>query len=106
MSESPDNEPSDEADVDVDNSPDEEAADGAASADQKSTLIAILASWFWPGLGHFYVGSTTKGLVFAILALISYALIFLVIGWFTTPILVLIAAYDAYRETEAYNADE
>lgn len=103
MSDSPDTESPDDEDVDAEVASEEADGDTEVATEEKSTLISLLASWFFPGLGHFYVESHTKGIVFAILALISYTLIFVGIGFFTTPVLVLIAAYDAYRETEAYN---
>lgn len=109
-----DNEPDDEEVVDdgaeeqtdevVDTGETEPVADSDGAV-EKNVLLAVLATWFLPGLGHFYVdGLEARGLVFLVCAFISYPLMLVVVGFFTTPLLVVAASYDAYKRAEKHNA--
>jgi TM2 domain-containing membrane protein YozV len=61
-----------------------------------SPTLAALMSLVIPGLGQFYNGQLIKGLVISIVALISFVLIFFMIGIFMYPTVALLAALDAY----------
>jgi TM2 domain-containing membrane protein YozV len=89
------------------------AATGTARAQQivvvraqKNPGAAAVLSFFWSGLGQIYNGEIGKGIGFLILYCISLLLMFVVIGFITTPILWIFGMVDAYKTAERLNALE
>ena len=63
-----------------------------------------MLSFFWAGLGQIYNGEISKGILLIVAYAISCALIAVVIGFITTPILWIYGMVDAYRTAERFNA--
>jgi TM2 domain-containing membrane protein YozV len=76
-------------------------AGGAAAA--RSPGLAAVLSFFWCGLGQIYNGQIFKGVAMLIVYTISWAMIWLIIGIITTPILWIWGMFDAYRTAERLN---
>jgi TM2 domain-containing membrane protein YozV len=70
----------------------------------KNPGVAAVLSFFWAGLGQIYNGEIGKGVIFLIGYLVSLMLIFVVIGFITTPILWIYGMVDAYKTAEKLNA--
>ncbi|MEX0569328.1 MAG: zinc-ribbon domain-containing protein, partial [Candidatus Njordarchaeota archaeon] len=68
------------------------------SGDRKDPILAAILSFILPGIGQIYVGATTRGVVYIILAIILYAL-FIIPG----IIFAIYTMYDAYRLAQQYN---
>ena len=66
----------------------------------KSSGLAALLSFFIIGLGQVYLGLTKKGIILFLLAIISGALMLVVIGWITWLLVWGYAIYDAYNSCE------
>jgi TM2 domain-containing membrane protein YozV len=85
-------------------------ATGVAAAQQvivvagKNPGVAAVLSFFWAGLGQIYNGEISKGILLLVLYFISAWLMFVVIGFITTPILWIFGMVDAYRTAEKINA--
>lgn len=71
----------------------------------KNPGLAAVLSFFWMGLGQIYNGQLAKGIAFIIGYSISWVLMFLVIGFITTPLLFIYGIWDAYRSAEKINYD-
>jgi TM2 domain-containing membrane protein YozV len=71
--------------------------------EQKSSGIAVVLSFFIPGLGQIYNGQIGKGIVFIILAAIFAVLTTLLIGLILYPLLWIYGMYDAYKTAAATN---
>ncbi|MEW5994034.1 MAG: hypothetical protein AB1744_06525 [Candidatus Zixiibacteriota bacterium] len=71
----------------------------------KNPGLAAVLSFFYMGLGQIYNGQIAKGIFFIVLYTISWLLIFILIGIFTTPVLWIYGMYDAYKSAEKINAD-
>ena len=69
----------------------------------KNPSIATILSFFYMGLGQIYNGQIGKGIVFIILYGISVALMFVVIGFVTTPILWIWGMIDANNSAKKIN---
>jgi TM2 domain-containing membrane protein YozV len=69
----------------------------------KNPGLAAILSFFFMGLGQFYNGQFGKGILFIILYGISIGLMFVFIGFITTPILWLWGMIDAYKTAERLN---
>jgi TM2 domain-containing membrane protein YozV len=69
----------------------------------KNPGVAAVLSFFFMGLGQFYNGQFAKGFLFLILYGVSIGLMFVVIGFITTPILWIWGMVDAYKRAEASN---
>ena len=54
-------------------------------------------SFLIPGLGQLIKGQILKGIVFMICSVISAFMVFVLIGFITTPILWIWSIYDAYN---------
>jgi|SRR3989344_4919239 len=59
--------------------------------------IPLLISFFIPGLGQIVKGQIAKGILIIIGMVVSSLLIFVLIGFITTPLLWLWNIYDAYN---------
>ena len=71
----------------------------------KNPGLAAVLSFFWMGLGQIYNGQIAKGVAFIIFYMISWLLVFVVIGLITTPILFIYGMYDAYTSAQKINVD-
>lgn len=71
----------------------------------KSPGVAAVLSCLVCGLGQIYNGQILKGVIFFVLFATSVAAIFLVIGFFTTPVMWLWGVVDAYKTAESKNRD-
>jgi TM2 domain-containing membrane protein YozV len=69
----------------------------------KNPSIATILSFFFMGLGQIYNGQIGKGVVFIILYGISVGLMFVVIGFVTTPILWIWGMVDANNSAKKIN---
>jgi len=69
----------------------------------KSAGLAAVLSFFWCGLGQIYNGEIGKGIAFIALYVVSIVLMFVLIGFLTTPILWIWGMVDAYRTAERLN---
>ncbi|MGP8139935.1 MAG: hypothetical protein ACLQCW_08985, partial [Methanoregula sp.] len=77
---------------------------GASSDEIKSTGIAVVASFFIPGLGQIYCGKILRGIGILIGAIICACLIIIVIGIILYPIFWIWNLYDAYTLAKKINA--
>ncbi|EQD29224.1 TM2 domain containing protein [mine drainage metagenome] len=69
--------------------------------EEKSSGVAVVLSFFIPGLGQIYVGKIGFGILLIILGAISYALSFFLIGIPFALLIWIYSMYDAYRTAEA-----
>jgi TM2 domain-containing membrane protein YozV len=70
----------------------------------KSPGVAAVLSFLIQGLGQIYNGQILKGLILVVLQAINVALMNVLIGFITYPIVLVYAVYDAYRVAERKNA--
>jgi TM2 domain-containing membrane protein YozV len=71
---------------------------------EKSPGLAAVLSFFWAGLGQIYNGEISKGILLLVAYAISCLLIWVIVGFITTPILWIYGMVDAYRTAEKFNA--
>lgn len=69
----------------------------------KSPGLAAVLSFLIQGLGQIYNGQILKGLFLVVLQAINVALMNVLIGFITYPIVLIYAVYDAYRVAERTN---
>lgn len=69
----------------------------------KNPTVATILSFFIMGLGQIYNGQIGKGVLFIVLYAVSFALMFVVIGFITTPILWIVGMVDANRSAKKIN---
>jgi TM2 domain-containing membrane protein YozV len=69
----------------------------------KNPTTATILSFFVMGLGQIYNGQIGKGIIFIILYVISWLLMFVLIGFITTPILWIWGMIDANRSAKRIN---
>ncbi|MFC4766642.1 hypothetical protein [Effusibacillus consociatus] len=72
----------------------------------KNPGVAAVLSFFFAGLGQIYNGQIGKGIGFIIAYFISVFLIFVLIGFITTPILWIWGMVDAYKTAEKLNQEQ
>lgn len=72
---------------------------------QKNPGVATVLSFFFMGLGQIYNGQIGKGIMFIILYAISIALMFVIVGFITTPILWLWGMVDANKSAKKINEE-
>ena len=70
----------------------------------KSPGLAAVLSFFICGLGQIYNGQILKGLVLVVAYLISWLMMWILIGFITTPILWIWGIVDAYSKAQKINA--
>ncbi|MBA7708180.1 hypothetical protein CEE34_08450 [Candidatus Aerophobetes bacterium Ae_b3a] len=70
---------------------------------QKNPGVATVLSFFFMGLGQIYNGQIGKGIIFIILYAISVALMFVIVGFITTPILWIWGMVDANKSAKKIN---
>lgn len=69
--------------------------------EEKSSGIAVVLSFFIPGLGQIYNGQIGKGIIIIILGVVFAALIFILVGIPFYIVLWVYSMYDAYKFAEA-----
>lgn len=69
----------------------------------KNPGVATVLSFLFMGLGQFYNGQIAKGIVFLILYGTSIALMTVIIGFITTPILWIWGMVDANNSAKKIN---
>jgi TM2 domain-containing membrane protein YozV len=72
----------------------------------RSPGVAAVLSFFWCGLGQIYNGQIGKGIAMGIAYFFSYLLMYVLIGFITTPILWIWGMVDAYRTAEQLNRSD
>lgn len=72
-------------------------------ANYKNPGLAAVLSFFITGLGQIYNGQIAKGVVLIVAYFISWVLMFILIGFITTPLIWLYGMYDAYKSAEKIN---
>lgn len=75
----------------------------AGSSEVKSPILALILSFFLPGLGQFYNGHSKKGIILLVAAIISIILYVILIGALLYLIIWIYGLYDAYKSAEAIN---
>ncbi len=70
----------------------------------KSPGLAAVLSFFICGLGQIYNGQILKGFIFLVAYIFSWWLMYIIIGFITTPILWIWGIVDAYRVAQKINA--
>jgi TM2 domain-containing membrane protein YozV len=71
----------------------------------KSPGLALLASFFIPGLGQLINGEAAKGILMFFGYLFSYVLMFVLIGFLTAPAIWIWAMVDAYTGAQRWNLE-
>lgn len=71
----------------------------------KNAGVAAVLSFFWAGLGQIYNGQIGKGIGMMVAYVISWFLIFILIGIVTTPALWIWGMVDAYKTAERLNRE-
>jgi TM2 domain-containing membrane protein YozV len=69
----------------------------------KNPGVAAVLSFFYCGLGQIYNGQIFKGILMFVAYSISILLMYVMVGFITTPILWIWRMYDAYRKAERMN---
>ena len=69
----------------------------------KNPAIATILSFFFMGLGQVYNGQIGKGILFLVFYVVSLLLMFVVIGFITTPILWVWGMIDANNSAQRIN---
>ncbi len=70
----------------------------------KNAGVAVIASFFLPGLGQFINGQAGKGLLFLACYLIGIPLLFFLVGFLILPVVWVWSMIDAYSSAQAWNA--
>lgn len=65
--------------------------------------IAAVLSFFWTGVGQIYNGEIVKGIMLILIQMVNVALMFILIGFITYPIVWIWGMYDAYKVAERMN---
>lgn len=65
--------------------------------------VSAVLSFFIPGLGQIYNGQIGLAFLYFFLMFVSALCCFVVIGFFTTPIIWIVGIVDAYRSAERLN---
>jgi len=71
----------------------------------KNAGLAAVLLFFFMGLGQIYNGQIAKGIIFIVAYGISFLLMFILIGFITTPILWIYGMWDAYKSAEKINIE-
>jgi len=73
------------------------------AVNSKSSGVAILLSLFWPGAGQWYCGHIGRGFAFWGAAVVSFFLLFFLIGIVLLPLVVIWSAIDANKLVDDHN---
>ena len=71
----------------------------------KNGGIALLGSFFIPGLGQFINGDTGKGVAFLLSWIVSIVLIWVLVGLLTLPVVWVWSMIDAYTSAQRWNRE-
>jgi TM2 domain-containing membrane protein YozV len=71
--------------------------------DRKEPWFALALSFLFSGLGQIYNGEIGKGIAFIIAHAISIGLMWIVVGFITTPIIWIWSMIDAYKSAQRFN---
>jgi len=71
----------------------------------KNPAIATVLSFFFMGLGQIYNGQIGKGVLFIALYCVSMFLMWIIIGFITTPILWIWGMIDAHNSAKRINQE-
>jgi TM2 domain-containing membrane protein YozV len=71
----------------------------------KSPAVAVLISFFFPGVGSLISGGTTTGTIILIGWLVSIPLLFFCIGFFTYTGFWIWGMFDAYTQAQKWNRE-
>jgi TM2 domain-containing membrane protein YozV len=71
----------------------------------KSAGLAAVLSFLWCGLGQIYNCQIGKGVALIVAYVVSWFLLFVLIGFLTTPALWIYGMVDAYRTAERLNRE-
>jgi TM2 domain-containing membrane protein YozV len=71
----------------------------------KNPSLATILSFFFMGLGQIYNGQIGKGILFIVSYGISFLLMFIIIGFITTPILWIWGMIDANNSAKRINQE-
>ncbi len=77
---------------------------GQPAVQPKNPALALLGSFFVPGLGSFMNGEGGKGIIILVGYVISLLLMFVLIGFFTAPIFWIWGMVDGYQGAQRWNA--
>lgn len=69
----------------------------------KNPAIATVLSLIWPGVGQIYNGQVGKGIAVMICYVISWFLIWIFVGFVTTPIIWIWGMVDANKSAKKVN---
>jgi TM2 domain-containing membrane protein YozV len=69
----------------------------------KNPTTATILSFFIMGLGQIYNGQIGKGILFIVMYAVSVALMYVIVGFVTTPILWIWGMVDANRSAKRIN---
>lgn len=72
----------------------------------KNPGLAAVASFFFSGLGQIYNGQLGKGLILIVVQAVNVALMFVLVGFLTYPIVWIYGIWDAYKTAEKINSGE
>jgi len=70
----------------------------------KNPGVAAVLSFFFTGLGQIYNGQIAKGILFIVIQTINLLLMYVLIGFITSPLFWIWGMVDAYRSAERINA--
>lgn len=70
----------------------------------KSPGLALLGSFFFPGLGQLVNGQVGKGIAMVVAYLVSLVLLFVLIGFVLVPAIWIWSMVDAYSGAKQWNA--
>jgi len=71
----------------------------------KNPGVATVLSFLWAGAGQIYNGEIGKGIAFIVLYVFSVLLMFVLVGFLTTPILWIWGMIDANSSAKRINAE-
>ena len=80
--------------------------DSVVATEEKSIILSIILSVIFPGLGHFYLGLSRKGIIFLLAYIVSFILIFILIVILLTLVIWIWALVDVIQSTNALNNGE
>lgn len=71
----------------------------------KNPSIAVVLSFFWPGLGQIYNGQIGKGVMFMIAAGLSALLMWVLVGFLLYPVVWIWGMVDANSSAKRINLE-
>lgn len=71
----------------------------------KNPTLAAILSFLINGLGQIYNGEIAKGIIIIVVQIINVALMSIIIGFVTAPIVFIWSIYDAYKVAQRINEE-